>query len=350
MDFGAPSDPVRALDGVDLDIQTSRMTAVLGPSGCGKTTLLRVLGGFLHPSGGTITLDGAPLVSERTFVKAERRGIGFVAQEGALFPHLSVASNIGFGLTSGSRATATMTRRERRRRIDEVLDLVGLAGLGRRRPDELSGGQQQRVALARALAPKPKVILLDEPFSAVDASMRLDLGLQVSRLLHDLATTSVMVTHDQSEALSLADQVAVMRNGRVVQSGPPATIYRHPADPETASFVGAAVLLPGHMSDETHVECELGRLPVDGDRGAMTELAGQRCTVMLRPEQLRLGSNGVTGMVTDRQFYGHDATVSLTLDGSDERIIVRTDGSHVPMVTQRVSVTVDGSARVFPGS
>jgi iron(III) transport system ATP-binding protein len=217
------------LDSVDLTVPTGSITAVLGPSGAGKTTLLRIVAGFEDADAGTVTMRGTTLVDGSAGTPAERRHIGLVPQEGALFPHLSVGQNIGFGLPRRSQ-----------RRIDECLDLVGLAGMAPRRPHELSGGQQQRVALARALAPEPPLIVLDEPFSSLDAGLRAQVRDDVVAVLRRAGTTALLVTHDQQEALAVADQVAVLLDGAVAQAGQPEAVYRHPASLAVATFVGAA--------------------------------------------------------------------------------------------------------------
>ena len=230
--------PVEVLRGIDLDIASGSLTAVLGPSGCGKTTLLRLIAGFTTADAGTITFDGRGVVGPGLCVPARRRRVGYVPQEGALFPHLTVEANVLFGLPRAER-----TRGER---LDGLLELVGLEpSVAGRFPHQLSGGQQQRAALARALAPAPAVVLLDEPFSSLDAGLREDTGRAVVDVLRASGATAVLVTHDQGEALSLADQVAVMRGGRLVQASAPATVYGRPVDPGVATFVGGAVLLPG---------------------------------------------------------------------------------------------------------
>lgn len=207
-----PAAPV--LRGLDLDVPGGALAAVLGPSGCGKTTLLRIVAGFLHADTGTVTVGGRELTGPAVHLPPERRRIGIVPQEGALFPHLSVARNVAFGLTGLERA-------ERRRRTEDMLDLVGLAGYGDRMPHELSGGQQQRVALARALAPRPQLVLLDEPFNALDSALRAGVRTDVRAALRATGATAVLVTHDQQEALSTADLVAVVRQGRVAQCDTP---------------------------------------------------------------------------------------------------------------------------------
>lgn len=248
--------PVAALDGVDLEIIAGSFTAILGPSGSGKTTLLRVVAGTERADSGAVLICGRLVDGHDTHVVAERRRVGLVPQEGALFPHLDVARNVGFGLHKVPRA-------ERAGRVADLLDLVGLAGMGSRRPHELSGGQAQRVALARALAPKPDVVLLDEPFSALDASLRTSLRAEVAEMLRATGTTAVLVTHDQDEAMSMADTVAIMRAGRIVQIGAPDDLYRRPTDLWVAGFLGDAVILDGDLSsaepDGTAVvRCELG--------------------------------------------------------------------------------------------
>lgn len=243
--------PVVALDGVDLDVADGSLVAVLGPSGCGKTTLLRVLAGLEPAGGGTVTVGGRQLEGDGARVPPEQRRIGLVPQEGALFPHLDVAGNVGFGLFRLDRAA-------RARRVDEMLELVGLAGMGDRGPDELSGGQQQRVALARALAPAPAAVLLDEPFSALDTTLRVALRDEVGATLRAAGTTALLVTHDQAEALQMADSVAVMRDGRIVQVGTPTDLYRRPRDRWVAGFVGDAVELAGVIDDDGVLRCPLG--------------------------------------------------------------------------------------------
>ena len=226
------------LDHLDLEVPSGSLAAVLGTSGSGKTTLLRVLAGFIRPSRGSVSFGERVVARAGTdaqdaFVPPEKRRVGIVPQEGALFPHLNVSANVGFGLPRGSRA-----------RIDEVLEMVDMGAYAQARPHDLSGGQQQRVALARALAPRPDIILFDEPFSALDAGMRTQLRAQVREVLRDQGTTAVLVTHDQDEALSTADLVAVMRHGRIVQTGTPREIYEAPIDLGVARFVGDAVELP----------------------------------------------------------------------------------------------------------
>ena len=250
---------------LDLEVPTGSLTAVLGPSGCGKTTLLRLLGGFEHADRGTIRLGEQVLADERTHLAPERRAIGFVPQEGALFPHLDVAANVGFGLPRAQR---------RGGRVEELLELVDLAGLGGRLPHQLSGGQQQRVALARALAPEPGLVLLDEPFDALDAGLRAQVRGEVREALRAAGATALLVTHDQEEALSLADTVAVMRGGRIVQAADPQTLYRDPVDAEVAAFVGEAVLLEGRL-DGDYAETS-ARAPADPRRRRRRRGPGDR--------------------------------------------------------------------------
>lgn len=325
---------VTALAGVDLTVPSGLLTAVLGPSGCGKTTLLRCLAGFERLDDGEIRIDGVPIAGAGRHLPAHRRRIAVVPQEGALFPHLSVADNVGYGLGRAAR---------RRDRIEEVLTLVGLAGFGHRMPHQLSGGQQQRVAVARALAPRPSVVLLDEPFSALDAGLRAGLRHDVREALRTDGATGVLVTHDQGEALSVADRVVVLRAGRVVQAGTPTAVYREPADEWVAGFVGEAVLLPAVVLDGLARTC-LGDVPV-----ADTTPAGPG-TILVRPEQVRLGTGPgtVAATVLRHDFHGHDALVGLRLaDGTRFTARVLDGGPTVP-VGAEVGVTVEGTARVFP--
>jgi iron(III) transport system ATP-binding protein len=324
---------------LDLEVRAGTITAVLGPSGAGKTTLLRAIAGFEPIDGGTIALHGRPVAGPAVHVPPERRQLGYVPQEGALFPHLTVAANVGFGLPRAGRG----------RRVDELLDLVGLDGFDRRMPHELSGGEQQRVALARALAPGPHTVLLDEPFSALDPALRTSLRTDIGHALRASETTALLVTHDQLEALSLADTVAVMRDGRLVQTADPATLYRHPVDADVARFVGDAILLPAELAG-SQARCALGTLSIGGQQ----EYEG-RGTVMLRPEQLLLdgGGTGALARVLEIAYYGHDADVHLDLpdprDGS-HRIVARVSGHRLPAVGATTRITVQGDAVAYVGT
>jgi iron(III) transport system ATP-binding protein len=335
--FTTTTTPV--LTGVDLHVPSGSFTALLGPSGCGKTTLLRLIAGFDEPDSGTVAVgDTVVAGGPGRSVAARRRGIGFVPQEGGLFPHLTVSGNISFGLP----------RRQRRDggRVRELLELVGLdATLADRSPHQLSGGQQQRVALARALAPAPSLVLLDEPFSSLDAALREETRLAVSAALSATGATAVLVTHDQAEALSMADQVAVLRDGRLVQLTDPRTLYRNPRDLDVATFVGEAVVLEADVRGGT-AHCALGALPVEG-----THPDGP-ARVLLRPEQLRLAppaAGVVTARVRSVDFYGHDSRVWLELaDG--RRVSARVDGGDLPSAGDDVAVTVRGTALAFPAA
>lgn len=329
---------VQALDGVHLTVPSGELMAVLGPSGCGKTTLLRCIAGFESLDAGRIEIDGRQVAEPGRQVAPERRRVAVVPQEGALFPHLSVAGNAGYGLDRQSR---------RQGRVEEVLELVGLPGYGPRMPHELSGGQQQRVAVARALAPRPPLVLLDEPFSALDAGLRVELRRDIRRALRADGATAVLVTHDQGEALSIADQIAVMRDGRVLQAGSPIEVYEAPTDIWVADFVGEAVVLPGTLRDgQAHTA--LGDLPVrppTPDSGDVW--------VMIRPEQIEVLSEShadpclTPAVVTGQDFHGHDALVTLRLlDGST--VTARTFGpGTLSGIDQRVALRVRDQVRVF---
>ncbi|NHA69251.1 ABC transporter ATP-binding protein [Phycicoccus flavus] len=325
-----PRTPV--LHDVDLAVPSGTTTAVLGPSGCGKTTLLRVVGGFMRPDAGEVRLGGDVVAGPGTWVPPERRGLGYVAQEGNLFPHLTVAANITYGLPRRERKDAA--------RVGELLELVGLPGdHGSRRPDQLSGGQQQRVALARALARRPRVVLLDEPFSALDPELRVATRDAVASALAAERATVVLVTHDQAEALSFADQVAIMHEGRITQAGPPAEVYRAPSDRRSAVSLGEACFLAGRTGDGI-VTCALGALPVPGTTGT------REVELLIRPEQLHLGADGSGGCparVVRTEFFGHDALVELRLETADGPVLrARTVGPATPAVGSRVAVTVEG--------
>ncbi|MFY9330925.1 MAG: ABC transporter ATP-binding protein [Candidatus Nanopelagicales bacterium] len=326
------------LHDLSLDIASGSLTAVLGASGSGKTTLLRALAGFIRPTSGEIYFGDRLVVGPHTWVPPEKRRVGIVPQEGALFPHLSVAGNIAFGLARDE---------DRKQRVDYLLDLVGLAGLADARPMELSGGQQQRVALARALAPEPDVVLLDEPFTALDANLRGRLRAEVREVLAHVGTTAVLVTHDQEEALSTADAVAVMRGGRVVQVAAPRDLYLAPADLSVARFVGDVVELavlaeaPGNQ-----VNTSIGWLRTDPDTRA--SLNGTD-VVVIRPEQLSLTDptgDDTAALVIAREFHGHDSMITLELEGG-ATLPIRVAGAQTPETGTKVGVRVDGDARRF---
>ncbi|GAA2157361.1 ABC transporter ATP-binding protein [Kitasatospora kazusensis] len=333
-DLYASHGRTQVLSGVDLTVEQGSLACVLGPSGCGKSTLLRVVAGFHQAARGRVTLAGRLLDDGRSRLPAERRRIGYVPQDGALFPHLTVAANIGFGLPRAKRPA----------RVAELLDLVGLAGFGDRHPHQLSGGQQQRVALARALAPAPELLLLDEPFAALDAALRSDVRAEVAATLRRAGATAILVTHDQDEALSFADTIAVMRDGRIAQTGSPQTLYSEPADARTARFLGEANLLDAELDGAAAVTA-LGRLPLTDGAPATG-----RHLVMLRPRQLRLSSvpaaDAVRARVLSCLFRGHDYRVELAPDpalgaGLPERLVAYTDGA--PSETE-VYVQVHGAA------
>ena len=335
--FGA----TRAVDEVTLHVPHGSFTAVLGPSGCGKTTLLRLIAGFLVPESGTIAFGDELVAGDGVRpVPPQTRRVGYVPQEGALFPHLDVAANIAFGLPRGARTDASGHDR-----VAEMLDLVELPTSFRdRRPDELSGGQQQRVALARSLAPRPAVVLLDEPFSSLDASLRGSTARAVRRALEASNTTAVLVTHDQDEALSLADQVAVMRAGRLVQAGSPSQVYLSPSDPQVAEFVGRAVVLPGTAYD-AHATCALGEV-------VLTEPARGDVSLMIRPEQVFVDmthDDGARGTVEQVSYYGHDCAVQVRLDDGTS-VLSRTSGVVRPAAGDTVHLRVTGLVLAFrPG-
>ena len=321
--------PVRAVKDLGLAVTRGEILALLGPSGCGKTTTLRLIAGFEPPDSGTVEVGGRTVAGPGTNVPPEKRRVGMVFQDYALFPHLSVEQNVSYGLPNGKKG-----------RVEEVLTLTHLEGLGDRMPHELSGGQQQRVALARALAPEPAVVLLDEPFSNLDASLRIRVRSEMREILRDAGATAVFVTHDQEEALSLADEVAVMMRGTLVQTGPPEKLYHRPATREVAGFVGDANFLPGTVEDG-HVRCELGTIPILGDGEGEVE-------VMLRPEALVLrGLPNGQATVENREFYGHDQLLKLRLD-SGRLLRARLVGGPGFGTGERVAVDVWGAAPVFP--
>ncbi|MBF6168153.1 ABC transporter ATP-binding protein [Streptomyces gardneri] len=327
----------RVLDGITLDVPDHTATAVVGASGCGKTTLLRVIAGFESPDVGSVSIGAQTVVGERVAVPPQRRNVGYVAQDGALFPHLTVGQNIAYGLPG--------PRRRSRGRVHELLEMVSLdASYADRRPHQLSGGQQQRVALARALARKPSVMLLDEPFSALDAGLRATTRQAVAETLREAGMTSILVTHDQEEALSFAEQVAVMREGRFTQVGKPQEVYATPKDLFTARFLGDCVLLEA-VVEAGVAKCALGRIPVQRDAPTGT------VTIMMRPEQIvaQPVSEGQpdSGRVRAVEFRGADVILSIDLDGAATPVHVRRASVDAPAVGRRVRLEVLGSAVAY---
>jgi iron(III) transport system ATP-binding protein len=330
----------QVLEELNLHVSSGELLAVLGASGCGKTTLLRLIAGFEQADAGTIQIDAEPVAAPGRHEPPERRRVGYLAQEGALFPHLTVAANVAFGIRRAA---------DRQSRVADLLDMVGLAAsYAKRFPHQLSGGEQQRVALARALAPMPRIMLLDEPFSALDATLRRDVRDVVAAALKRAGTTAVLVTHDQAEALSMGDRVAVLRDGRIAQVADPVSLYRHPVDPDVARFVGEAVLIGGVVRNGV-VSCALGTLAATRDR------TDGPVEVLIRPEQIRLPKHGTPGSVCGRvsgvTFYGHDAVIELTLPHvATTTIRVRVLGQAVPTPGQAVGIAVDGEVATYPST
>ena len=290
---------IAVVDGIDLSVRQGELLAILGPSGCGKTTTLRLVAGFEEPDRGAIAIGGETMSRPGRCEPPERRRVGMVFQDGVLFPHLSVGDNVGFGVDAA----------QRRQRVEWALDVVGLSGMGKRMPYQLSGGQQQRVSLARAIAPNPRIILLDEPFASLDAALKTRLRTEMRQVLRDISATAIWVTHDQEEALSLADRVVVMFDGRVAQHATPEELYHRPVSRKVGSFVGDAQFLPGQAHGRI-VSCELGELPTFGAMSGPVD-------VMIRPESLRLSPTAEAepnGSVTDRLFFGHDQLLRVRLD------------------------------------
>jgi iron(III) transport system ATP-binding protein len=345
------------LTGVDLEVPAGSLTAILGPSGSGKTTLLRMLAGFDRADAGTVTIGGSVVDGPGVHLAPERRRIGYVPQEGSLFPHLTVASNVGFGLPRRARRGPEVTA---------LLEAVGLAGLGGRYPHQLSGGQQQRVALARALAIRPKIVLLDEPFASLDAHLRASVRADVQALLAETGTTGVLVTHDQDEALSTADRVAVLRDGRIAQCDAPQDLYDHPADADIARFIGDANLIEGVL-DRGSVDTILGRLPVEPsslgahpapDARGPAAVSPGLATVLVRPEQVemrageadRAGAGELAGRVVSYGYHGHDAVIRIRPDTGDSAplITVRTLGGPQLPAGALVTLRARGPVLAWP--
>ncbi len=293
-------DGVRALNGLDLEVAAGELCVVLGASGSGKTTALRLIAGFERPDEGVIELFGERVAGDGTFVPPERRGVGMVFQDYALFPHFSVAENVAYGLPRGESRDA---------RVREVLELTGLEGLGTRAVHDLSGGEQQRTALARALAPRPRLLLLDEPFSNLDPSLRARVRGELREILRRAGTTTILVTHDQEEALSIADRVAFLWEGRVEQYDTPQQIYLAPGTLHVAESIGDAIVLRLPAANGS-VRTPFGDLPAPPE--------ASRCAVVIRPEDVLLREQGTPAEVCGHEFYGHDQVLHVRLAGGEE--------------------------------
>ena len=297
------------LAGVNLAIAEGEIACLLGPSGCGKTTVLRAIAGFITPQDGTIMLGEQTISDASHVVPPEKRGMGMVFQDYALFPHLSIADNIAFGLNG-------LSRQEKRQRVSEVLELVELPDLSERYPHELSGGQQQRVALARALAPNPRLLLMDEPFSNLDTDLRRQLSQEVRDILKRRGIAAIMVTHDQQEAFTISDSIGILSAGRVQQWGTPEDLYYQPVSPEVAAFVGKGELFNGRVNEGLAVETELGALefaePLGVDPGCDVQL-------FLRPGDLYLSrEGGVPGEILSSEFQGNLTAYRVRLENGRE--------------------------------
>jgi iron(III) transport system ATP-binding protein len=340
------------LTGLELTVPQGSFVAILGPSGSGKTTLLRLLAGFDRPDRGSVAVGERIFDDATHHVLPEHRRIGYVSQDGSLFPHLDVTENVGFGLARGIR---------RGRAVADLLSAVGLGGAEHQFPHQLSGGQQQRVALARALAVDPHIVLLDEPFAALDDNLRQSVRADVYDILQKSGATGILVTHDQDEALSMADLVGVMRDGRIAQLASPEDLYHHPVDAEMATLIGGANLIRGDAHGR-EVDTDFGTLSVRPD---VPDAPQGRVTVLVRPEQISVSTDvnspGVAGRVLHGQFHGHDAVFRIALDTTDELVELNVrvlGGSRIrPDVDVRLRVEgpvetwrhVEGSLDEIPG-
>ncbi len=332
-------DNVPAVRALSMRVRRGSLVCLLGPSGCGKTTVLRAIAGFEPVYSGEILLRGALMSAPGHTVPPERRRLGMVFQDYALFPHLNVYDNICFGLRS-------LSARDRRRRADELLELVDLAGLGERFPHELSGGQQQRVALARALAPRPELILLDEPFSSLDVELRERLGIQMHEILKSQGITGVLVTHDQREAFAMADEIGIMRGGRIIQWDTPYNLYHEPVDRFVADFIGQGRFILGRLVDHDTLDTDVGM--IKGNRTYGWE-AGTMVDVLLRPDDVQPDpDSNLRARIVKKAFNGPQILYTLQLASGTE--ILALFPSHMDFPPgEEVGIAIDAKHLIaFP--
>ena len=333
-----PLAPAAVVDRLSLSLEDGDIGCVVGSSGCGKTTLLRAIAGLVPIASGSIDVGGARVADDGIEVPTERRGVGLVFQDYALFPHLRVDENIAFGLRALPRAGRVA-------RVQRLLALVGLQSFARKYPHELSGGQQQRVALARALAPAPKLLLMDEPFSNLDVELRARLGAEVRQILKESGTSAILVTHDQQEAFAIADRVGVMHQGRLEQWDRPYEIYHRPGSRYVADFIGQGVFLPAKVLDSRRVSIELGVLrgdvPLPCNIGCDTCGRGCHVEVLLRPDDVvHDDASPMTAQVVRKSFRGADFVYTLRLDSGRE-LLALVPSHHDHAVGERIGIRLD---------
>jgi iron(III) transport system ATP-binding protein len=323
---GYGGEPV--ISGISFELAEQQLLAILGPSGSGKSTLLKTIAGFLTPLEGSITLDGVLVSSTTSHVPPEKRNIGLVPQEGSLFPHLNVSANIGFGI---KRDPNSLTR------VEELLEIIDMKEFAHARPQELSGGQQQRVALARALAPKPKLILLDEPFTALDTSLRAQMRDDIRSILTLTSTTAIMVTHDQEEALATADQLAIMQGGKLIAYGEPLSLYNNPQSIAVAQLLGEINVIPAVVEANHNVRTDFGVSVTQGS-GELTP--GESGALIVRPEAIAIGEQLTpNATIVDSLFHGHDSLISVRMDSG--LVVKLREPTHITRTPgTRCSVTV----------
>ncbi|WP_335998833.1 ABC transporter ATP-binding protein [Halorientalis halophila] len=334
----------RVIEDLDLRVRDGELLTLLGPSGCGKTTTLRLVAGLERLDGGTVRLRDEAVATAENAVPPEERDVGVVFQEFALFPHKTAAENVAFGLKD-------LDADARDRRVDELLELVGLTEHRDQYPEELSGGQQQRVALARSLAPEPSVLLLDEPFSNLDVDLRVEMRQEVRRILKETGVTAISVTHDQEEAMSISDRVAVMRSGQIEQVGRPEDVFQRPESRFVASFLGHASFLSGHVDGDT-VETGVGAIPRERINGLAEAYDGSDIDVLVRPDDVRVrpvDGHGANGTVVNRRFLGPTILYRIELDSGDVLGCMHNHADEVPLDEPiRVELAADHELAWFP--